>query len=109
VNRIGSGKCLILPYASLAWSEIHENELTETGYRHPPRVGSEKQALVAAAPRAAREIAWRAQVRLCARFRTLSRKGKKSTVVATAIARELAAFIWAINREVAVSRQACRP
>ncbi len=78
-------------------------------YRHPPRVGSEKQALVAAAPRAAREIAWRAQVRLCARFRTLSRKGKKSTVVATAIARELAAFIWAINREVAVSRQACRP
>ena len=33
-------------------------------------------------------------------MRTLSRKGKKSTVVATAIARELAAFIWAIAREV---------
>ena len=48
----------------------------------------------------AREIAWKAQVRLCARFRALSRKGKKSTVVATAIARELAAFIWAIAREV---------
>ena len=29
MNRIGSGKCLILPYASLAWSEIHENELTD--------------------------------------------------------------------------------
>lgn len=69
-------------------------------YRHPPRVGYDKQALVAAAPRAAREIAWKAQVRLCKRFRTLSRNGKKSTVVATAIARELAAFIWAINREV---------
>jgi transposase len=69
-------------------------------YRHPPRVGYEKQALVAAAPRAAREIAWKAQVRLCKRFRALSRNGKKSTVVATAIARELAAFIWAINREV---------
>ena len=69
-------------------------------YRHPPRVGYEKQAQVAAAPRVAREIAWKAQVRLCKRFRTLSRKGKKSTVVATAIARELAAFIWAIAREV---------
>ena len=69
-------------------------------YRHPPRVGYEKQALVAAAPRPAREIAWKAQVRLCKRFRTLSRAGKKSTVVATAIARELAAFIWAIAREV---------
>ena len=30
----------------------------------------------------------------------LTRKGKRPTVVATAIARELAAFIWAINREV---------
>jgi hypothetical protein len=71
-------------------------------YRHPPRVGYEKQVHVAAAPRAAREIAWKAQVRLTKRFRTLSRKGKKSTVVATAIARELAAFIWAIARAVAV-------
>ena len=70
-------------------------------YRHPPRVGVEKQVLVAAAPRPAREIAWKAQVRLTKRFRTLSRKGKKSTVVATAIARELAAFVWAIAREVA--------
>ena len=69
-------------------------------YRHPPRVGYEKQALVSAAPRPAREIAWKAQVRLCKRFRALSRKGKTSTVVATAIARELAAFIWAIAREV---------
>jgi transposase len=57
--------------------------------------------LVSAAPRPAREIAWKAQVRLCKRFRKLSKAGKKSTVVVTAIARELAAFIWAIAREVA--------
>ena len=69
-------------------------------YRHPARVGYEKQPLVAAAPRAAREIAWKAQVRLTKRFRALSRKGKKSTLVATAIARELSAFVWAIAREV---------
>jgi transposase len=77
-------------------------------YRHPPRVGYEKQAQVAAAPRRAREIAWKAQVRLCKRFRTLSRRGKKSTVVATAIARELAAFIWAIACEVGMTSPRAR-
>src|SRR5262249_12697170 len=36
-----------------------------------------------------------------ARYRKLTRKGKLSTVVTTALARELSAFIWAINRGVA--------
>ncbi len=75
-------------------------------YRHPARVGRDKQAKVAAAPRRVRGIAWKAQTRLCGRFRSLLRKGKKPTVVATAIARELAAFVWAINREVGPSRTA---
>jgi transposase len=75
-------------------------------YRHPARVGRDKQAKVAAAPRRVREIAWKAQTRLCRRFRFLERKGKRRTVVATAVARELAAFIWAINREVMQGRQA---
>jgi transposase len=70
-------------------------------YRFPARVSKEKQTKVEAAPRSVREIAWKAQTRLCGRFRNLTRKGKRSTVVATAIARELAAFIWAINQEVA--------
>jgi len=72
-------------------------------YRFPPRVSKDMQTRVGAAPRTAREIAWKAQTRLCGRFRTLTRKGKRSTIVATAIARELSAFIWAINREVARS------
>jgi len=75
-------------------------------YRYPPRVGLQKQPKVAAAPRRVREIAWKAQTRLCRRFRSLERKGKLRTVVATAIARELSAFIWAINREVMGTRQA---
>jgi transposase len=75
-------------------------------YRHPARVGREKQPKVAAAPRRVREIAWKAQTRLCGRFRSLLRKGKLPTVAATAIARELSAFIWAINREVMGTRQA---
>ena len=69
-------------------------------YQHPPRVGKEKQEKVAAAPRAVREIAWKAQCRLNARYRALIRKGKLKTVAITAVARELAAFIWAINREL---------
>ncbi|MDH3661614.1 MAG: IS110 family transposase [Alphaproteobacteria bacterium] len=70
-------------------------------YRYPARVSKEKLAKVEAAPRAVREIAWKAQTRLCGRFRILARKGKRSTIIATAIARELSAFIWAIHREVA--------
>ncbi len=69
-------------------------------YRYPPRVSREKQPKIAAAPRRVREIAWKAQTRLCGRFRSLVRKGKPPTVVTTAIARELWGFIWAINREV---------
>jgi transposase len=77
-------------------------------YQHPPRIGKHKQAKVAAAPPAVREIAWKAQGRLYARFRALSRKGKPKTVAVTAVARELAAFIWAISREVASAPAAVR-
>lgn len=73
-------------------------------YRHPPRVGRDKQAKVNAAAPVVREIAWKAQSRLCARFRTLTRRGKLPVVVATAVARELSAFIWAINRALAKPR-----
>src|SRR5450432_1988136 len=69
-------------------------------YRFPPRVSKDMQTRIGAAPRTAREIAWKAQMRLCGRFRTLTRNGKRPTIVVTAIARELSAFIWAINREV---------
>jgi transposase len=77
-------------------------------YQHPPRVGKQKQERVAAAPRAVREIAWKAQCRLSARYRALTRKGKLKTVAVTAVARELSAFIWAINREIANPRAAAR-
>ena len=75
-------------------------------YQHPPRVGKKKQEKVAAAPRAVREIAWKAQCRLSARYRALVRKGKLKNVAITAIARELTGFIWAVNREVVAARAA---
>src|SRR5258708_4390646 len=78
-------------------------------YRHPPRVGRQKQEKVAAAPRAVREIAWKAQCRLSARYRALTKKGKLKNVAITAVARELSAFIWAISHEVTTARAAGRP
>ena len=46
------------------------------------------------------EIAWKAQVRLCRKYRRLLAKGKLKQVITTAIARELAGFAWAIAKEV---------
>jgi transposase len=77
-------------------------------YQHPPRVGKEKQEKVAAAPRAVREIAWKAQCRLSGRYRALIRRGKLKTVAITAVARELAGFIWAISREVTTASVAAK-
>jgi transposase len=68
-------------------------------YRHPPRVGVKKLAKLGRVSPKVREIAWKAQSRLTARFRTLTARGKKTTVTCTAIARELAAFMWAVARE----------
>ena len=51
-------------------------------------------------PKVVREIAWKAQVRLCGRYRKLMARGKRQTVVAAAVAREMAAFLWAIGRQV---------
>jgi len=46
------------------------------------------------------KIAWQAQVRLCSRYRRLVHRGKNSNLVKTAIARELAGFMWAIAHVV---------
>jgi len=51
-------------------------------------------------PREIKEISWKAQVRLCGRFRKLMAKGKNRNQTVTAIARELSGFMWAIAKEV---------
>lgn len=71
-------------------------------YRHAPRIGKEKLYKLDRTTPRIREIAWKAQTRLTARYRSLSARGKKSTVVCTAIARELAGFMWAVGREATV-------
>jgi transposase len=65
-------------------------------YRFPARVARHKLAAVEVVPEAVRAIAWKAQLRLCQRYRRMLAKGKLKQVVVTAIARELAGFVWAI-------------
>ena len=51
-------------------------------------------------PQAICDIAWRAQRRLCHRYRRLAAAGRPKRVVTTAIAREMVGFIWTIARIV---------
>jgi transposase len=69
-------------------------------YRHAAGLGKDHQDRLRGLPQRVRDIAWKAQTRLCARYRRLMAKGKRNTVAVTAIAREIAAFLWAIAREV---------
>ena len=70
-------------------------------YRHRARKTAHLRRKAAAAPEAVQALAWAAQKRLCARYLHLLRAGKAKNQVTTAVARELAGFIWAIACEVA--------
>jgi transposase len=72
-------------------------------YRFPARVSRELLLRQENQPKLIRDIAWKGQVRLCARYRRLARTGKPANVVTAAIARELTGFIWAIARRVPVT------
>ena len=72
-------------------------------YRLPARVSLKLQKRQEGLPQNICAISWKAQLRLCARYKRLLAKGKASQLVTTAIARELCAFMWAIASEVKVS------
>lgn len=67
-------------------------------YRMSARVSRKLYDRLEPLSAAVRDIAWKAQVRLCARYRRLVAAGKPKVVVTTAIAREMVGFIWAIAR-----------
>jgi len=72
-------------------------------YRHPAKVSRHIQTRIDTLPKPIQAIGWKAQVRLCKRFRRLTARGKHPGVAVKAIARELIAFMWAIAKEVAVT------
>ena len=69
-------------------------------YRLPARVTPTIRARHTGLPKAITDIAWKAQTRLCERYRALLRRGKKPVVAITAVGRELAGFVWAITQAV---------
>jgi len=73
-------------------------------YAHPARVSWVIARRQSNLPKSAIDVAWKAQLRLCARFRRLAARGVPRNKVVVAIARELAGFVWAIAREIAPTR-----
>jgi transposase len=110
----------LMGYSGLVSSEhstglsIRRGAITKTGnahlrrvigqaawaYQHGPSLCAAARQRQADSSAEVREIAWKAQQRLCSRFRRLSGKGKLRQKVVTAIARELLGFVWAIGVQV---------
>jgi transposase len=72
-------------------------------YRYPAKVSRHLQLRLEKLPKVIQDISWKAQVRLCKRYRRLVARGKNVNQVVVAIAREMAAFVWAIAQEVKVA------
>ncbi|MBD3587365.1 IS110 family transposase [Salinimonas sp. HHU 13199] len=72
-------------------------------YRYPANVSTTLQMRQEGLPKDIVDIAWKAQLRLCKRYQRMSKKGKHYNLIITAIAREMAAYIWAIAKEVVLT------
>jgi transposase len=72
-------------------------------YRYPAKVSRHLQLRLETQPKMIQDISWKAQVRLCKRYRQLVARGKHPNVVTVAIARELTGFMWAIAKQVPIT------
>ena len=69
-------------------------------YQHSPRVSPIIATRQDQLPKAVTDIAWKAQLRLNAKFKRLVARRVMKTKAVVAVARELAGFVWAIGQEV---------
>ena len=106
--------CGLVPTESSSGDRVRRGGITKTGnrhvrrvlvesawsYRHPARVSRPLLRRQEGLPETVRAVAWRAQTRLCQKYRRLVLKGKKLQVVTTAVARELVAYLWELHRTV---------
>jgi transposase len=69
-------------------------------YRYPAKVSRHLQLRLEQLPKSIQDSNWKAQVRLCKRYRRLMARGKHANQVVVAIARELVGFLWAIAKQV---------
>jgi transposase len=106
----------LVPSENSTGESTHRGGITKTGNGHvrrilveaahaygfPARISRHLLKRQEGLPEAVLAIAWKAQVRLCGKFRRLMARGKLKTKIVIAIARELSGFMWAIAREVEV-------
>ena len=104
----------LVPSLSASGQSRHTGSITKTGnahvrrclveaawaFRHPARRTAHLRRRLEGQPAAIQDLAWKAQVRLCGRYRRLIARGKQHNKVVIAIARELVAFLWATARLV---------
>jgi len=104
----------LIPSEHTSGNKRRQGSITKTGnsrarralveaawaYRHPAKVSEHIRKRIENLPPFAQDIGWKAQVRLCKRFRRLRARGKHPNVVTTAIARELLAYMWDIAKQV---------
>jgi transposase len=72
-------------------------------YQHNPRVSPIIAARQDELPKEVTDIAWKAQLRLNAKFKRLVARRVMKNKAVVAVARELSGFVWAIGREVQAS------
>jgi transposase len=104
----------LVPSEHSSGDKVKRGGITKTGNGHARKVLVEAAWAYRMKPRVSRvllkrqqglsdqvrQIAWKAQLRLCTRYRRMAGRGKPKQVVVTAIARELSAFLWAIAKQV---------
>ena len=112
----------LIPSEHSSGSRRRQGAITKTGnchvrrvlveaawsYRFPARKTAHLRRKAASAPPRVQALAWAAQKRLCGRTRHLKLAGKAHCHVTTAVARELAGFVWAIACEVSGKPHASR-
>ena len=69
-------------------------------YRYGARVSASIARRQSGLAKSVTDLAWRAQLRLCARFRRLSARGLHRNKIVVAVARELSGFVWALGQQV---------
>jgi hypothetical protein len=96
-SEYSSGEATRRGQITKAGNEHLRTQLVESAwaYQHGPAVGAELRKRQQDLPPATIARAWTAQRRLCRRFRHLATHKNTKAIVAVAIARELAGFLWA--------------
>ena len=120
-----TGARQLMAYGGIVASEdssgerIRRGKITKTGnahlrrvvveaawaYRHRPAIGATLRKRQEPVSEKVKEISWKAQQRLHARYMKLILKGKNKGVVITAVARELLGFLWAIGIQAEAEHQ----